>query len=458
MQKRQYRRVDLFIPALLRDTVDRVGVLSSALWTVLLVLYVGWVLFALYFIANEVLRSSAPLGELFSEGTFEIVFATMLIGATAWSPGALVRLAGGALLFYLALAFLQDLARISWNLIATGPTGLVSWGSYAFLVAAVTLVTITSVQILLASIALVLFNREKLWRAFSNGTGDDDPGIGRLTYYLGLAHTGFYRGSPGKALMLGAKMLMMLGVLATSLGVALLYIALFGEEPKKVVVTKAVLWLITSWLLSGGLGCVALTTAIGYSFRRWFRPPQYERLDAFRDRPVFLRSYRDDNVRLGRHWSLSALPLPPDLPRNVDEMVLARLPDTVAFGRPDDIQAPFGVSRHYLRDTPWRDAVLELIERSSLLLITVDNTNGVDWEISQVLLAGHGAKAKFLMHPKLPTHEKRRLTDAFAITVGHRELALMRGLDVNQYGEVRVYLGPNSGAAYRCMLGWMLNR
>lgn len=460
MRRRDYKRIDLFIPAMLRDALDRTSPLVNAAWLVAFVLYVGWVVFFVIFAGQAILTSKNPLGELFSEEMFKYVITTAMVGGIVWLPGAYMRAVGGAMILYVSSAALfSDWPKILWGVFTiTIPSKANLISNILLIYLTIALTGILS-QIWLASIALILFARDRLWAAFASGGKHEYPRLGRIMYLLGLAETGFYRGGSDKAVMLVAKFLMLMGVIGCAIGLVVLYMMAVGPSPKgSSTFTTADLGVATAWTLGGGLVFVGLAVAIGLAFRRFFRPSPETDLAQARGRPIFLRSYRDDSVRLRNARSLSPLPLPFDMPRNVDEMVLAQLPECVAFARPDNPDRPFGVKRYDLRDIPWRDAVLDMIDHSSLLLISVDTTEGIDWEISQVLWRGHAGKAKFLMHPRLPLKNKKALTDAFAIQVSRLELRFMRGLDVDDRGQVRLYLGPRNNTAYRCMLGWMLNR
>ena len=93
-----------------------------------------------------------------------------------------------------------------------------------------------------------------------------------------------------------------------------------------------------------------------------------------------------------------------------------------------------------------------------MLIITVDETEGLGWELTQILAHGFAGKTKFIMHPNLAEDEKAKIAIALGTAIEAGDLARLRGLDLAPSGQVRAYLGAASGATYRCMLGWMLQR
>jgi hypothetical protein len=455
MADRGYKRVRLALPAAFRDALDRSSALGNGAWMIALLLYLGWIVFFIWFCIDLMIKSEGDWQSVFSGEFVVIVTQTAIVGLIAFAPGALMRIGGGLLLAVLSYQFLSLGLTIAWSQIGRWEAaGYILSVSNVFGVYALLALNLVLAQILLASLALVLFGRDRAWPAFASGGGHEDNSPMRILYWLGVADTGFYRGGWPRAVMLFAKFSLALGIAASLAGFPMVWAYLPGAVlagPAELSDPRLV-----SWLVGAGLAAIAISFGIGLAFRRFFPPPQFAALDEFGDRPIFLRAFRDDNVRLRNAWSLSPLPLPPDVPRNLDEIILARLPETIAIGRPDDPKAPFGVPRHYLRDVPWQNAVGTLLERSQLVIIAVDEGDGLAWEIAEVLARGLARKTKFIVHPKLSLAARLELGRAFAIEISRSDLGRLRGLDVAENGDVRAYLGPANSAAYRCMLGGML--
>jgi hypothetical protein len=120
---------------------------------------------------------------------------------------------------------------------------------------------------------------------------------------------------------------------------------------------------------------------------------------------LFLRSFRDDQVKLpaspkrtwlGRLLSLCQ-PVQPFDHVLLDEGT-ARGP-VVALGSPRDKLPPYGVSRGYFENKDWKQAVEDLARMSQIIVICLDDTEGVWWEIDHIDQQRHERKTLFLFHP-----------------------------------------------------------
>ncbi|MEZ5709745.1 MAG: hypothetical protein R3E02_10200 [Blastomonas sp.] len=65
--------------------------------------------------------------------------------------------------------------------------------------------------------------------------------------------------------------------------------------------------------------------------------------------------------------------------------VLRRFGPMVAIGRPGDVVASLGAARAYVSDDDWQDFILDMLERSQLVVIQVESTDGTWWEFSQAI-------------------------------------------------------------------------
>ena len=71
----------------------------------------------------------------------------------------------------------------------------------------------------------------------------------------------------------------------------------------------------------------------------------------------------------------------------------------VGLGSPTDKRPPYGAARGYFTGETWQDAVANLAASSDFIVICVDDTAGVWWEVEQ-LVHRHLGKTLFLIHPR----------------------------------------------------------
>jgi hypothetical protein len=123
------------------------------------------------------------------------------------------------------------------------------------------------------------------------------------------------------------------------------------------------------------------------------------------DRPpiLFLRSFEDDQISL----KSTALPayakiVDPGMKFRTFEDLLQVCVDIgppVAIGHPDDTAPPVGVPRQYVRGGDWREVVLALIDKASLIVVGVAASSGVLWEIEQLRNRNALGRTVFIMPP-----------------------------------------------------------
>jgi hypothetical protein len=73
----------------------------------------------------------------------------------------------------------------------------------------------------------------------------------------------------------------------------------------------------------------------------------------------------------------------------------------VAVGNPTDQHPPYGAARAYLNDKDWQEVVAELANDAVAIVICIDNTDGIWWEIGHLYDNAHISKTLFLFHPRL---------------------------------------------------------
>lgn len=146
---------------------------------------------------------------------------------------------------------------------------------------------------------------------------------------------------------------------------------------------------------------------------------------------LFLRAFRDDQVRI-RRASRNLFSFVFDLgrvPATLDELMLERLEgrgDLIAIGNPRDRsqergsparQSPWGAQRLYVDDAQWQQTVTLLAREADRIVLCVDASDGVRWEILHVLRNDHAGKTLFFLNPALDAPGRMRLlTGDFGIS------------------------------------------
>jgi hypothetical protein len=166
--------------------------------------------------------------------------------------------------------------------------------------------------------------------------------------------------------------------------------------------------------------CLILANRLRHSGRQHF----VHRLSALNISPVgstlFLRAFRDDQARI-RRANRNLFSLVFDLgrlPATLDELMLERLDghsDLIAVGNPQDQrkgaarQSPWGAQRLYVDDAHWHETVTMLARDADRIVLCVDASDGVQWEIAHVLQCGHADKTLFFLNPALDVQTRTRL-------------------------------------------------
>jgi hypothetical protein len=125
---------------------------------------------------------------------------------------------------------------------------------------------------------------------------------------------------------------------------------------------------------------------------------------------LFLRSFADDQVSLRQtEMSLlhrivrgrqSASPF-----EHVLVQRLTTIGPVVALGRPTDTQQPYGAARTYLPSDNWHGEVIRLLALASYVVIVLDDSEGLLWELEQVAAGNHYSKCIFLVHPRFSARD-----------------------------------------------------
>jgi hypothetical protein len=165
---------------------------------------------------------------------------------------------------------------------------------------------------------------------------------------------------------------------------------------------------------------------------------------------LFLRSFIDDQVPLTppRVSVASKLLDGAALVTTLDHVILiegSHHGPTVALGSPDDTVPPYGAARGYFGHNDWKDAVSQLAADAAHIVIVLDETPGVAWEIETLHRNDHLAKTLCLISPGRLGEEGAQLMGNALAVYGMQapdNLALAFGFYV-QDGETVVLTTPD---------------
>jgi YVTN family beta-propeller protein len=166
-------------------------------------------------------------------------------------------------------------------------------------------------------------------------------------------------------------------------------------------------------LLTAGLLLIGLAAAPYTLTRRlWLRQPEQIRDRDTRDPVLLLRSWADDHLRIrGRRADRHALLERLSFRRwdRFEEIVVDNLwrhGPVIALAEPGTRLPPLGAVREVHDDDDWQDAVRTHISECVLLVVVVDRTENVIWEIREIIRLGALHKAVFVL-PPVPAAEGR---------------------------------------------------
>jgi hypothetical protein len=159
------------------------------------------------------------------------------------------------------------------------------------------------------------------------------------------------------------------------------------------------------------LGSLSVSEALGDSKRRYI---------------LYLRSFTADEIILPKprlpllSKVLSIRPFPVHLEEELFDVTDGYLP-LIAVGRPGESQKLIGglAYRDYLKDENWQTYVREKILAAHSIVILLNSTGGVLWELENVLRHSVFAKTIFLIDPRAKNNEvwqnlRRRIISIFA--------------------------------------------
>jgi hypothetical protein len=160
-------------------------------------------------------------------------------------------------------------------------------------------------------------------------------------------------------------------------------------------------------VVCGSIGAV-ITGVLRYVARRFARLSVENLMNVDARPPVlFLRSFQDDQIRLARkrsgmfqYRSFAEYGEPSP---TLDHVVLDEatpLGPVVAIGVPG-APPPFGVARTYVTDDEWQNAVSGFARDARAIVIALDETAGVKWELAHIDTSEYSSKTLYLLPPRL---------------------------------------------------------
>ena len=109
----------------------------------------------------------------------------------------------------------------------------------------------------------------------------------------------------------------------------------------------------------------------------------------------------------------------------------------VALGNPRDAMPPYGVARGYVPNEHWQAAVTQLARSALAVVISVDDTDAIWWEIEHLVAHDHLDKTLFLIHPRFRSQsENRRIAGRIFATLAMPPELERRMTDAAQTGDV----------------------
>lgn len=146
---------------------------------------------------------------------------------------------------------------------------------------------------------------------------------------------------------------------------------------------------------------------------------RYQRVASADPRPpiLYLRPFHLDRVSLKwRPRLLSTVIVPrPAEPRSIDEIILNGCIEdgpVVAYGRPGEPAPPLGAARLYVGTGDWKAMVYALADASRYIVIAVEPTDGVVWEVEQTIANGWADKTLYLLTSARNAEEAWRMVRA----------------------------------------------
>ncbi|MCW8889097.1 MAG: hypothetical protein OQL20_00380 [Sedimenticola sp.] len=163
---------------------------------------------------------------------------------------------------------------------------------------------------------------------------------------------------------------------------------------------------------------------------------------------LLLRAFRMDEAD-------SDAAIPGDIPLTFEEFIVRPLKlygPVVAIGRPDETLPPLGAHREYVSND-WQGRVKELLNLAQIIVVILDDTPGLKWELEQ--LFEKGLRKKVLMIVPAENQDGLRTLGWAAIdhSLEWRKSPSMKSVNIlalvfDSDGEPQYITGPSRNAEY----------
>ena len=124
---------------------------------------------------------------------------------------------------------------------------------------------------------------------------------------------------------------------------------------------------------------------------------------------LFLRSFRDDEivVKNYRTWGHRFLSMKNYYVRleEISAEVLYAFGPIVAASNPEDSLPPLGAARENISTTTWRQTIEEHMDRATLMVFVLGNTEGLRWELTRAISKGYWSKCMIIVPPSYNQQE-----------------------------------------------------
>lgn len=165
----------------------------------------------------------------------------------------------------------------------------------------------------------------------------------------------------------------------------------------------------------GGLVMTALGATMYRGARAMGRAGVRQVLRADQRPPaLYLRSFADDRLRLPAIASARRPLFELFSIRGADPFEepvaweLSSYAPVVAVGRPGGTLQTLGAAREHLAQETWRGEIADRMSGAGLIVLAPGETDGLEWELGEIVRGGHLAKSLFVFPPLPPSDLQRR--------------------------------------------------
>jgi hypothetical protein len=132
----------------------------------------------------------------------------------------------------------------------------------------------------------------------------------------------------------------------------------------------------------------------------------------------------------------------------------------IAVGDPRDPVPPLGAARTFVGGGDWKQVVSDLARASQLVVLAVDSSEGVRWEVQHIIETGHADKTLFLASPERTPQERAAALSGVARDLGYAGALPENAIAVSWApAGVEVLTAPNvSGDSYAAALNLRLQQ